>query len=285
MLSRTLRSLLVTTFLLSVHSAANAGTQGFKVCADPVNPPYSTRDGSGFENQIAELFAEQLGRRVEYTWFPQRMGFIRNTLKKRMHPTEEVYKCDIVMGLPKGYDRALTTDPYYRSTYVMIYAKGRGWDAVKSPEDLLKMDPEALKKLPIAMFDRGPGTAWIVKNGLVDQGVPYQAMTGDPNQNTAMTMAEDLSSGAIDMAILWGPMAGYVYSSAPGNFVMLPMQSAPGMRFNFPMSMGVRYSDKARRDELNELIADNSSKITELMIRQNIPLVDETGKLLVPLPQ
>ena len=94
----------------------------FRVCADPLHPPYSTKAKDGFENKIAELFAKELNQELEYYWFPQRIGFIRNTLKSQIDDTDQ-YKCDVVMGLPVGFDFAKTTKPYYHSTYVLIIAK------------------------------------------------------------------------------------------------------------------------------------------------------------------
>jgi quinoprotein dehydrogenase-associated probable ABC transporter substrate-binding protein len=272
--------------LFTAITATGAETEKtFRVCADPKNPPFSDRQGNGFENKIAEMFAKELGQSVEYTWFPQRIGFIRNTLKAKKFPDKEVYKCDVVMGVPTGYELTLTTEPYYRSTYVLVYAKNRGWDDIKSPNDVLNLDAARKEKLRIAMFDRGPGTAWIVNNGLVDQGVPYQSMSGDPDTNTAMTIEKDLKAGVIDMAILWGPIAGYLLSnSEPGTFAALPMQSVPGLKFDFPISMGVRYGNKARRDRLNRLIADKSDEIKAILVEYNVPSVDENGRLISDLP-
>jgi len=280
------RLFVVALCLFTVITAAGAETEKtFRVCADPKNPPFSDRQGKGFENRIAEMFARELGLTVEYTWFPQRIGFIRNTLKAKKFPDKEIYKCDVVMGVPAGYELTLTTEPYYRSTYLLVVAKNRGWDDIKSPNDVLNLDAARKDKLRIAMFDRGPGTAWIVNNGLVDQGVPYQSMTGDPETNTAMTIEKDLKAGKIDMAILWGPMAGYLFSnSEPGTFVALPMQSVPGLKFDFPISMGVRYGDKAGRDRLNRLIADKSDAIKAILVEYNVPLVDENGRLISDLP-
>jgi quinoprotein dehydrogenase-associated probable ABC transporter substrate-binding protein len=280
------RSIVAAIALLFAATATGAETeQSFRVCADPKNPPFSDRQGNGFENKIAELFAKELGQSVEYTWFPQRIGFIRNTLKAKKFPDKEIYKCDVVMGVPSGYELTLTTEPYYRSTYVLVYAKNRGWDDIKSPNDVLKLDAARKEKLRIAMFDRGPGTAWIVNNGLVDQGVPYQSMTGDPDTNTAMTIEKDLNKGVIDMAILWGPIAGYLLSNNDsGTFAAFPMQSVPGLKFDFPISMGVRYGDKARRDRLNRLIAGNTDEIKSILVEYNVPLIDENGRLISDLP-
>ena len=186
----------------------------FRVCADPLNPPYSTKDQTGYENKIAQLFANQLGQELEYYWFPQRIGFIRNTLKAEIENTDR-FNCDIVMGVPVGFDFAKTTKPYFHSTYVLLIAKNRGWDDITSASQLANLPLQRQESLKIAMFDRGPGTAWLQQHGLLDQGIPYQSMTGDDKNNTAMQIDKDLKAGVIDMVILWGPMAGYIISQSP----------------------------------------------------------------------
>ena len=220
-------------FILSFIAFTSAAQEKFKVCADPLHPPYSTKKQDGFENKIAALFARELGQTVEYTWFPERIGFIRNTLNAMVGDTEE-YKCDIVMGVPAGYERTLTTKPYYHSTYVLLIAKSRGWDDITSADQLADLSLQRQQSLRIAMFDRGPGTAWLKNAGLLDQGIPYQSMSGDNENNTAMQIEKDLRGGKIDMVILWGPMAGYVVSQSPANsYTVIPMTSSPGIKFDF----------------------------------------------------
>lgn len=270
---------LLTGLLITYTSHLLANESAFKVCADPVNPPVSNKAGKGFENEIAKLFADKSNQLLEYTWFPQRIGFIRNTLKAFKPETEE-YKCDVVMGVPTGYELTSTTKSYYRSTYVLIYPKNKGWDTIKSAEDVMKLDESTLQKLRIAMFDRGPGTTWIKNHGLIDQGVPYQTMTGDGTLNTSMLMDQEFAKDKIDMAILWGPTAAYVYSVSPDKFVMIPMRSQAKLKFDFPMSMGVRRQDKQRLAELNQLIETNQEAITEILRSHNVPLVNNKGELL-----
>ncbi len=266
-------------FWLVAISTVQAEDQ-FRVCADPMNPPFSTRSLNGYENKIAALLADKLDQEVEYTWFPQRIGFIRNTLKAKL-PNKDEYKCDVVMGVPTGYELTITSKSYYRSVYGMIFRTGQGWDDINNPVDLIMMPADRKEALKIAMFDRGPGTAWIVKNGLVEQGVPYQTMTGDPETNTALTMEKDLNNGKIDMAVLWGPTAGHLISnSPPGTYRFLPMQTIPGMKFDFPMSMGVRFGDKERKEQLNQLIDDNAEEITAILKSHNVPLIDASGNLI-----
>ncbi len=258
--------------LIALSSSAFA-EEKFRVCADPLNPPYSTKDKTGFENKIAELFARQLGQQVEYTWFPQRLGFIRNTLKAKL-PDSDLYRCDVVMGVPAGYELVLTSKPYYQSTYVLLIAKNRGWDDIKTAEQLADLDDLRKAKLRIAMFDRGPGTAWLQQQDLIEQGIPYQTMSGDNENNTAMTIDKDIRTGKIDMVILWGPMAAYIIGNSPADsYTVIPMQSAPGLRFNFPIAMGVRYGDKTRKEQLDQLIDKNRGKIQAILEAYHVPLL------------
>ena len=270
-----------TTYFAILFLAACSFTalaeEKFKVCADPLNPPYSTKNKDGFENKIAELFAKELGQTVEYYWLPQRIGFIRNSLNAPLKDSDvesNEYKCDVIMGVPAGYDLTLTTAPYYQSTYVLLIAKGRGWDDITDAAQLVDLPLQRQESLKIAMFDRGPGTTWMQKNGLLDLGIPYQSMSGDGENNVAMQIEKDLKAKKIDMVILWGPMAAYVASqSSKNSYLMIPMKSTPDMKFDFGMAMGVRYGDKARKEALNKLITAKTKEIQTIMASYNIPLV------------
>lgn len=262
---------------LAAFSFNALSEEKFKVCADPLNPPYSTKNKDGFENKIAELFAKELGQAVEYTWMPQRIGFIRNTLNAPLKDADvesNDYKCDIVMGVPAGYDLTMTTAPYYQSTYVLLIAKRRGWDDITDAAQLADLPLPRQESLKIAMFDRGPGTAWMQKNGLLDVGIPYQSMTGDGDNNVAMQIEKDLKAKKIDMVILWGPMAGYVVAQSPKNsYAMIPMKSSKDIKFEFAMAMGVRNGDKARKEALDKLIAGKADKIRTIIGNYNFPLL------------
>ena len=263
---------IISLCLISLSLTATA-EEKFRVCADPLHPPYSSKALDGFENKIAALFAKELNQQLEYYWFPQRIGFIRNTLKSQIDNTEQ-YKCDVVMGLPVGFDFAKTTKPYYHSTYALVIAKGRGWDDISKPSQLSNLSLQREESLKIAMFDRGPGTTWLQKSGLLDQGIPYQTMTGDDKNNVAMQVEKDLKAGKIDMVILWGPMAGYVASQSPeGSYNIIPMQSTPGMKFDFSMAMGIRYGDNKRKEMLEGLIDKNKERIQAIISEYNIPLL------------
>ncbi len=267
----------VVILLLATFSSVALAEDKFKVCADPLNPPYSTKNRDGFENKIAELFAKELGQTVEYTWFPQRIGFIRNTLNAPLKDSDvesSEYKCDIIMGVPEGYDLTLTTSPYYKSTYVLLVAKGRGWDDITDAAQLVNLPLQRQEALKIAMFDRGPGTTWMQKNGLLDVGIPYQSMSGDDENNVAMQIEKDLKAKKIDMVILWGPMAAYVIGQSPKNsYTMIPMKSTQDVKFDFAMAMGVRNGDKTRKEALDKLIAGKADEIRAIMSSYNIPLL------------
>jgi quinoprotein dehydrogenase-associated probable ABC transporter substrate-binding protein len=252
----------------------------FKVCADPLNPPYSTKNQDGFENKIAELFAQALGQDVEYTWFAQRIGFIRNTLTASVNDWDagsDKFKCDVVMGVPAGYDLTLTTVPYYHSTYVLLIAKGRGWDDIKEPAQLSALPLQRQESLKIAMFDRGPGTTWMQQNGLLDQGISYQSMSGDSENNVAMQIDKDFKAKKIDMVILWGPVAAYVTTQSPKNsYTMIPMISTPGIKFDYAMSMGVRKADKDKKLLLDKLILSKAEQIQAIIRDYEVPLLPIT---------
>ncbi|MDD5125660.1 quinoprotein dehydrogenase-associated putative ABC transporter substrate-binding protein [Methylovulum sp.] len=269
---------LLAGLCLTALSFTSSAEETFKVCADPLNPPYSSKQQDGFENKIAGLFAKELGQKLEYTWFPQRIGFIRNTLNAPVNDKEvdsKEFKCDVVMNVPDGSDMTLTTAPYYRSTYVLLIAKGRGWDDITDTKQLVLMPLQRQEKLQIAMFDRSPGTTWMQKNGLLDQGIPYQSMSGDDENNIAMQLDKDLKAKKIDMVILWGPLAGYIMSQSPKNsYTMIPMPSSPGIPFEFSMAMGVRNGDKARKALLDKLIQSKTKEIRQIIEEYGIPLLE-----------
>lgn len=249
----------------------------FKVCADPNNPPYSDKQGKGFENKIAELFAKELRKKVEYFWFPQRMGFIRNTLKAQLADTGE-FRCDVIMGLPTGAEMAATTKPYYRSTYTLVYVNKRGFDDIKSQEDLINLPEERKTKLKLAMFDSSPASTWMLKHGLIDHAIPVQTMSGDAAVNTAQALEKDMKEGRLDMAIVWGPIAGWLqYHNKLGAVELIPMKAEDAdqeAKFVFPISMAVRVPDKSRKAILDGLIVSKSKEIRKILQSYDVPVVE-----------
>lgn len=243
-----------------------------RVCQDPNNLPLSNRAGEGFENRIAALFAQQLGWKLEHTWFPQRMGFIRNTLRAKEEHSER-FKCDLVTGVAKGFELAANTHSYYRSSYAMAYVKGHGLDKVRKLDDLLALDAGQRKKLRIGAFAGSPVTEWLLQNGLMEQVNWYQSQTGDAEQYPGEIVEKDLASGKIDIAFAWGPIAGYFAKKARGaNIVAIPLQSRPGMKFDFEIAMGVRHADKDFRQLIDRLIDTNQGKIQAILEEYGVPL-------------
>ena len=188
-----------------------------RVCADPDNLPLSNARGEGYENKIAEQLARDLGRQLQYTYFPQRMGFVRNTLRQKDAQTQQ-FKCDVIIGVPKGYELTATTRPYMRSTYALVFRHRPELENLGTADDLLKLPPERLRALRIGVFGRSPGADWLLRNNLLDHAVMYAPQSGDPAENPAHIIERDLAADKIDLAILWGPMAGFLvgrHSASP----------------------------------------------------------------------
>jgi mxaJ protein len=262
--------------------AEPAPKQVLKVCQDPNNLPFSRSDLSGFENKIAALFAQELGWDIAYTWFPQRMGFVRNTLRAK-EPNSDAFKCDLITGVSTGFDMGATTQPYYRSTYAMAYLKGKGLDGVRTLEDLLALEPGLRQRLRLGVFAGSPITDWLLQNGLIGQMVSYQSQTGDAEQYPGEMVEKDLASGKIDIAFAWGPIAGYfAKQSAGGQIVAVPLAPRPGVQFDFAIAMAVRHGDKQLKQRIDQLIAKNQTRISAILEQYGVPLLDERGQLMTP---
>ena len=248
-----------------------------RVCQDPNNLPFSSRDGHGFENKIAALFAADLGWTLETMWSPQRMGFIRNTLRAKV-PDSTAYKCDLATSV--AFEKGGTTQAYYRSTYAMAYLKGKGLDGVKTLDDLLALDPQQRQQLKLGVFARSPVSDWLLKHGLMEQIVSYQTQTGDPDQYPGQMLEQDLANGKIDIAFIWGPIAGYfAQQSSSAAIVSVPLRSVPGMHFEFGIAMAVRRGDDEFKQRIDGLIVKHQSQINAILADYGVPLVDERSNL------
>jgi quinoprotein dehydrogenase-associated probable ABC transporter substrate-binding protein len=253
--------------------------KAFRPCIDPSNLPFANVEGEGFENRIAALFAEKLGLPVQNYAFPQRMNFIRNTLRYKL-PGQD-FRCDIVMGVPAGYDQTSTTTPYYRSTYVLVYPKGKGLDQLKTGSDLFALPAEAQGKLTIGVYDRSPGSTWLARHGLEARARPYPMLSPNPEQYPGEIIEKDLAQGKIDAAIVWGPIAGY-YAKRLHNvdLVLVPLKSEPGVKFDYEIAMGVRYGEREWKETIEKLITENRTAISTILREYNVPLVSESGDLV-----
>jgi quinoprotein dehydrogenase-associated probable ABC transporter substrate-binding protein len=267
--------------LLTAH-AQDSGSV-LRVCADPGNMPLSNNQGEGYENKIAQALARDLGRSIEFTYFPQRMGFVRNTLRQRDESTQQ-FKCDVIIGVPKGFELTATTRPYMRSTYALLLESREEFAQLQSPDDLLKLPAERLRALRIGVFGRSPGADWLLRNELLEHAVFYAPQSGDPAESPAHVIENDLAAGKIDMAIVWGPMAGFLagrHAQGPG-WRALPFRPDPTIKFDFEMSMGVRFGEKEWKDTLDQWISAHEREVQSILASYRVPLLDAHGELIAP---
>jgi quinoprotein dehydrogenase-associated probable ABC transporter substrate-binding protein len=252
------------------------GNSALRVCADPHSMPQSNDHGEGYENKIAEALARDLGKKVEYTYFPQRMGFVRNTLRARDDQTQQ-FKCDLIIGVPKGYDITATTKPYMHSIYALVLTPRPDLKDLKTAEDLLKLPPEKLHTLRVGLFAQTPASDWVLKNGMIDHAVMYAAQSGDPNETPDTIVERDLAAGKIDVAVVWGPIAGFIVSRHGGTqgWTTVPFKPDPQIKFDYEISMGLRQGEKDWQKTLDDWIAAHHAEITQILTAYHIPLIDE----------
>src|SRR5579859_2872390 len=217
--------------------------RALKVCDDPNNLPFSNDKGEGFENRIARILARNLDLPLEVFHYPQRINVVRNTIRYKL-PNESEYRCDLLTGVPSDFTAVATTQPYFRSTYVLVYAKGRKLD-VASAEQFLALDKSVLAGLKIGVYDRTPAVEWMKKHNLLDQAAPYRLLNADPNHYPGKIIDDDLVNAKIDAAVVWGPIGGYFARRITSpELVVLPLKSEPGERMDFVLAWGGRKAKK-----------------------------------------
>jgi quinoprotein dehydrogenase-associated probable ABC transporter substrate-binding protein len=277
-------TLLLAACALSLVAAAQQGadapadTSVLRVCADPDSLPQSNRRGEGYENKIAEQLARDLGRKLEYTFFPQRMGFVRNTLR-RQDPQTRQYSCDVIIGVPKGYELTATTRPYMRSTYALVFPHRPELQQIETAADLLKLPPQMLQSLRIGVFGYSPGADWLARNGLLEQAVVYAPQSGDPAENPAHTVEQDMQAQRIDVAVVWGPVAGFLVSRHAGSWRAAPFTPDPQIKFDYELSMGVRFGEQEWKETLDRWISEHQQDVNEILASYHIPLLDADGQV------
>lgn len=261
--------------------------QALKVCADPQYMPFSNQEGKGYENRLAQLIATELQLPIEYTWFPQRLGFIRNTLRQEL-PDGTGFLCDLVMGLPQGYELTATTDPYMQSTYALVIRSDGSLSKLQQATDLLTSDPANAEQIKIGITETSPGAAWLAKYQLHQYMSPYAAQTGDPADFPGKPILTDLLAGQLDAAIVWGPTAAYFtrHQQAGRSLKMLPLKSEAGVKFNYAISAGVRFGEKAWKEQINTILHNKQAEIQKILREEyQIPLVDDAGEVLAATSQ
>jgi quinoprotein dehydrogenase-associated probable ABC transporter substrate-binding protein len=265
---------LVLAPLLMHHALAQAPGLGesvelvdpkaFRVCADPRALPFSDEQGEGFENKLAELFARKLNEPTSYTYYPQVIGFVRNTLN--------ALRCDVIIGTAVGDTTVQTTNPYYRTTYALVFKPDSGLDGVESLED------PRLKDKRIGIVAGTPPATVLSRIGLMAQAKPYPLTVDTRATSSPQMMTDDLIAGRIDAGVLWGPMAGYYALHATPHLTVVPLLKEDG-QMDFRIAMGVRRTDQDWKRKLNRLIAASQPEIDRILVEYGVPLLDEQGKL------
>jgi mxaJ protein len=264
---------LTIALCLSCAGSGSAQEKGqFRVCADPENMPFSNRQLEGFENKIAVVIAKELNATPSYTWWGQRRGFIRNT----MNATLKEARCDIVIGVPEKYDLVRTTKPYYRSSYVFVYPKAKGLR-------LRTLDDPALKKLKIGVhlfgddYSNPPPVHELSKRGIVDNVAGFDTIYS--KHNPPSRIIDAVASGKIDVAIVWGPAAGYFVMHQKVPMEMVPIPSGKtDLPFAFAMSMGIRPGDDALRARVQKALDAKQPEIEKILKAYGVPTLESKAK-------
>jgi mxaJ protein len=268
---------LAAGLLIATEAGAGASvvraTSVLRVCADPNNLPFSNRAGQGFENALARLVARDLHRTVHYTWWPQRRGFIRNTLRAGT--------CDVVMGLPSSFELAQPTRPYYRSAYVFV---SRRSEQLR----LVSLDDPRLRHLRIGLhvigddYNNVPPAEALASRGIVGNITGYTIYGDYSTPNPPRALIDAVARGDIDVAIAWGPLAGFFarQQSTPLDLVPVsPQVDVPFLPMVFDIAMGVRRGDTALRAALDQVIVHRRREIRTLLTRYGVPLVESSPTL------
>ena len=249
-----------------------SGVEPLRVCADPNNLPFTNARGEGFENRVAELLARELGTHLEYVWWAQRRGFIRNTLNAGT--------CDVIMGLPTDVEMALTTRPYYRSGYVFVTRRARHLR-------IASFDDGRLRRLRIGVpmvSDDGanaPPAHALARRGLVKNLVHYSVFGDYQDESPPSALIAAVARGEVDIAAAWGPVAGYFghRQREPLDIIPIePQMDTPFLPMGFDMSMAVRRQDTARKAVLDGFIERRRAEIDAILAEYHVPRFDRARK-------
>jgi len=250
--------------ILCAEAAAADPGRELRVCADPDNLPFSNDRLEGFENKIAQVVATELNATVRYTWHAERRGFIRQTLKAG--------KCDLVIGVPSGYDPVLSTKPYYNSSYVFVYAKNRKLD-------LHSFDDPKLRNIRIGLHAFGedgansPPAHALGRRGIARNIVGYTILATDDSPPGRIIDA--VAAGEIDVAIVWGPFAGYFAQREKVPLEVVPVAGTTdaSLPFTYEISMGVRRGDTAFKEKLEDILDRRHDDIQKVLQAYGVPIV------------
>lgn len=245
-------------------------TDVLRVCSDPNNLPFSNRAGQGFENKIAELVAGFFDVKLEYVWLPQRMGFVRNTLKKWL-PDENRFACDIIMGVPAEFDQAVASRPYYKSAYALVASQKSALRGLNTLDDVAAMPDREKVTLKLAGFSPSPTVTWLQMHNLFFETQFFRTMSGDPEEYPGR-MVERVAEGEFD-GVMICPIAGYFSRNNP-DLKVLPMQNGPHGRVTFSISMAVRYGEQSFGYAVEHALKVNYDKVQAILKEYGVPQLD-----------
>jgi len=253
----------IACFLLLISEVTvKAQTTELRVCADPDNMPFSSREEAGFENRIADLVAHALSARLTFVWQRMGRGFVREYLDKA--------QCELLIGIPTNYRTVLTTSPYYRSTYVLVSRQGDLVPSLNSPAlQSLKVGVQVLDEQYSP-----PGEA-LARRGLQGTIVGF-----DTSGEGAESIVRAVADHKVDIAIVWGPLAGYFAKEFGHDLKITPVEpevDPPGLPFTFEISMGVRKGNLALRDQLQKVLLDRGSDIRAILDEYAVPQLPLTS--------
>ncbi len=238
-----------------------------RVCSDPSNMPFSNEKAEGFENRIADIVADELKVPVEYTLFPQAVGFIRRTLFAKA--------CDVVIGYAQGDELVLNTNHYYKSVYAIVYKPGKGLDGVETIAD------PRLKDKVVGIIAGTPPSDNMNQAGLMGKARPYRLIVDRRYESPAEQMMEDIRKGEVDAGILWGPIAGYFATRGGEKLTVAPLlKESTGPRMAYRITFGVRNGEDDWKRRLNEIIKKRQGDIDAVLLNYGVPLVDEQNALI-----
>ncbi|EYD75653.1 hypothetical protein Rumeso_02740 [Rubellimicrobium mesophilum DSM 19309] len=260
---------LVLAGAAGAQTADLVSTTAFRVCSDPAAWPASSEDGSGYENRIAELLARELDRRVEYVWYPMSTGFIRNTLNAA--------RCDVVIGYAQDAETVLNTNHYMTSTHVLV-TKADGPFA-----DVAELSDPRLKDARIGLVAGSPPATHLARLGLLGNIKSYELFADRRYDSPPDMMIADLESGAIDVALMWGPIAGPMVKQRHPDLTAVPLlHEAAQPRLSYRITMGVRQGEDAWKRQLNSLIRRHQDEIDAILRDAGVPLLNDMGTELKP---
>lgn len=255
-------ALLVLSSTAAAQPADLVSRTALRVCADPANLPFSNEAGEGFENKIAELLAANLKLPLEYTWFPQATGFVRNTLGAK--------RCDVVMGYVAASEVIQSTNPYYKSAWVLVYPKDRGLDGIESLGDA------RLKDKRLGIIAGAPPATVMATNGMMARAKPYALMVDRRYESPAEEMLRDIASGNVDAGILWGPIAGYFVKKSNAPLAIVPLlHETKAVPMVYRITLGLRHGEIEWKHQLNEFLAAHQAEIQSILLQYGVPLLDE----------